>query len=251
LTDKTKKGRPLTINYDHLAKEYAQNRKVDPGVLGGLLRTAGIHANSHVLELGCGTGNYCRALQEVSGCRILGIDRSLGMLSIAKKQSTVNLLSSSLAEALCLPGNFFDMAFSVDVIHHISDRGAYFAEAWRVLKPGGACCTVTDSEEIIRKRKIMQYFPEGVDIEIQRYPGIQELIDRMALQGFHNIRQETVEFSYELKDLQPFRERAFSILHLISETGFQSGLRHMESDLAKGPIQITTRYLMLWGDKGF
>jgi ubiquinone/menaquinone biosynthesis C-methylase UbiE len=251
LANKTEKGKPLTINYNHLAKEYAQNRKVDPCVLAGLLRTARIQANSQVLELGCGTGNYSMALHEMNGCRIFGIDRSLGMLSIAKNHSTDNYFSSSLAEALCLPGNFFDLAFSVDVIHHISDRGAYFAEAWRVLKPGGACCTVTDSEEIIRKRKIMQYFPEGIDIEIQRYPAIQELVDRMAHQGFHNIRQDTVEFSYEITDLQPFRERAFSILHLISENGFRNGLRRMEADLVKGPIPITTRYVLLWGDKGF
>ncbi|MER3438994.1 MAG: hypothetical protein C4346_16180 [Chloroflexota bacterium] len=49
------------------------------------------------------------------------------------------------AEVLPFKAQSFDLVFSVDVVHHISDRLAAFREARRVLRPRGWCCTVTDS----------------------------------------------------------------------------------------------------------
>jgi hypothetical protein len=42
------------------------------------------------------------------------------------------------------------------------------------------------------------------------------------------------------------RARAFSVLHLISETAFQRGLAVLEQDVARGPIEANSRYLLLW-----
>ena len=38
------------------------------------------------------------------------------------------------AKNLEYDNDFFDLMFSVDVIHHISNRAAYFREVFRVLK---------------------------------------------------------------------------------------------------------------------
>ena len=54
-----------------------------------------------------------------------------------------------------------------------------------MLKQRGKICTVTDTDEIIRNRMPMSvYFPETIEIELQRYPSITALRTMMADAGF-------------------------------------------------------------------
>ncbi|MFX1475966.1 MAG: hypothetical protein ACFFCO_10900, partial [Promethearchaeota archaeon] len=67
--------------------------------------------------------------------------------------------------------------------------------------------------------------------------------------GFVKLAETTVEFTYLLTDIQAYKDKAFSCLHLISKEAFQRGIAEMEQDLEAGPIQCTPRYLLLWGTK--
>jgi SAM-dependent methyltransferase len=148
------------------------------------------------------------------------------------------------------PERFFHLVFSVDVIHHVGDRAAYYVEAFRVLEAGGQVCTVTDSERIIRGRRPMAvYFPETIDVEVRRYPRIADLREEMRRAGFAGISEEMAEFACDLTDAQAYREKAFSALHLIPEEAFRMGLTRMEQDLRAGPIPCVLGYLLLWGAK--
>jgi len=71
----------------------------------------------------------------------------------------------------------------------------------------------------------------------------------MEQAGFLVEKEEAVEWRYDLTDLQPFRNKAFSSLHLISEEEYQAGLARMERDLERGPIASVWRNAMLWGKK--
>jgi SAM-dependent methyltransferase len=238
------------IDYDQIASEYARHRKVHPEVLRSLLSTSKVDSASKVLEVGCGTGNYLVALETFAGCSCWGIDPSEQMLSRARERSKTIHFQLGKAESLDFPPGFFDLVFSVDVIHHLSARLAYFREAYRVLRTGGKACTVTDSEGIIRHRQpLALYFPETVEIELSRYPRIAELRDIMECAGFSEMTESTVEFAYPLTDVQAYRDKAFSALLLIPEAAFQRGIGRMEQDLRTGPIQCVSRYLLLWGTK--
>ena len=238
------------INYDKIASEYARNRRVHPEVLRGLLLTSKVGKASRVLEVGCGTGNYITSLEALVGCLCWGIDPSQEMLSKAKATSEIVDFQLGAAERLNFSPDFFDLVFSVDVIHHISNRLQFFQEAYRVLKPGGKVCTVTDSEDIIRHRRPLAiYFPETVEVELKRYPRITELRKIMAELGFMQITENTVEFAYQLKETPAYRDKAFSSLHLIPEETFRRGIERMEKDLGTGPIPCVSRYLLLWGVK--
>ena len=201
-----------------------------------------VRKETRLLEVGCGTANYLLALAQITGCPAWGINPSRGMLAKARERmqaenSPEAIILPGRAEALDFPNRSFDLVFLVDVIHHVQDRAAYFQEAWRVLAPGGRLCTVTDSEDIIRRRcPLSAYFPETVEPELKRYPPIPELHRLMMLAGFTGLQEVTVEFPYALADPQAFRDRAFSSLHLISVQAFQRGLERMERDLEKGPI---------------
>jgi len=238
------------VDYDRNASDYAQHRQVHPAVLRRLALTGVIGPAFRVLEVGCGTGNYILTLQHLLGPSSWGIDPSEGMLALAREASAPVVFQLGQAERLEFADDFFDLVFSVDVIHHVGDHLAYFREAQRVLKPGGKVCTVTDSEWIIRHRQpLAVYFPETVQVELGRYPGVERLRDLMEQAGFGQVSEEMVEHPYQLNDAQPYRDQAFSSLHLIPDEAFRRGIRHMEQDLEKGPIACVSRYVLLWGAK--
>ncbi len=74
------------LDYDAIAREYAQHRQVHPGVLRCLLGDGPVTRGSHVLEVGCGTGNYTAAIARAIGCECWGIDPSAAMLAQAVAQ---------------------------------------------------------------------------------------------------------------------------------------------------------------------
>jgi ubiquinone/menaquinone biosynthesis C-methylase UbiE len=238
------------IDYDVVALEYARHRRVHPEVLRDLVSTSGVGTGSKVLEIGCGTGNYIIALQELADCSCWGVDPSAEMLSRAKERSARIIFGLGRGERLGFPPDFFDLVFSVDVVHHLEDRLECFQEAYRVLRAGGKVCTVTDSEWIIRHRlPLTGYFPETVEPELRRYPRIAELRQLMEQVGFGKTTEYGVEFPYQLTDIQAYREKAFSSLHLISEEAFQKGIERLERDLRNEPINAVSRYLLLWATK--
>ena len=140
------------MDYNLLADEYARHRQVHPIVLQNLAGQSQVGAGSRVLEVGCGTGNYLVALIQAARYEGWGIDPSYSMLAKAAARLGPERLRLASAERLDFPAATFDLVFSVDVIHHVVDRNEAYRDAWRVLKPGGLICTVTDSEWIIRHR---------------------------------------------------------------------------------------------------
>jgi ubiquinone/menaquinone biosynthesis C-methylase UbiE len=238
------------INYNMLAQTYAQNRQIHPEVFKNLLAGGALKADSLVLEVGCGTGNYISALQTVTGCIGWGLDPWPGMAAKARAQPARLNLMVGRAERLSMAGALFDLLFSVDVIHHVQDRPAYFHEAYRLLKPGGQICTVTDSEWIIQNRQpLSTYFPETVKPELERYPPIGHLREFMVRAGFDKIVEQTVETRGVLADIRPYQSKAFSALHLIADEAFQRGLARLRQDWQTGPIPYISRYVLLWGTK--
>ena len=251
------------VNYDRAASEYAAHRQVHSGVFRELCRWFGpvgpvpapdrgdgVGPDSTVLEVGCGTGNYIGALAAGQGCKAYGIDPSAGMLARAHARPERVTWLLGRAEALGFLNETFDLIFSVDVIHHVTDKVALYQEVARLLRPGGRVCTVTDSADIIQRREILSgYFPETVEIELSRYPSLAQLETWMAEVGLAAFEVVTVEQAYEIAGAQPFRAKAYSSLYLISDEAWRAGLARLEHDLAKGPVRGVSRYACLWGQK--
>ena len=141
------------------------------------------------------------------------------------------------AEAIPLATAAAGLLFSVDVIHHVRAVPAYFAEARRVLRPGGLICTATDSEEIIATRRpLATYWPETVPSELERYHPISRLRQWLEGAGFQGVRDEEVEFAYLLHDAEPYRRRAYSTLQRIDDEAWRRGLARLEADLQRAPV---------------
>lgn len=244
------KGCESVIDYNQLAVDYATHRKVHPEVVHSLVSDARLTANSHVLDIGCGTGNYAMAVHEAVGCHCWGIDPSIEMLALAAPESTSVHFQLGGAEELDFDDGSLDFVFSVDVVHHIVDHFNAFREARRVLDSGGRICTVTDSEWIIRNRlPLAAYFPDTIEVDLARYPSLATLKQVMAQVGFVAIDHQTVHLPYQTTDIQIYRDKAFSCLHFIPDDVFRDGIASMEQDSRHGPIECVSSYSMLWGVK--
>lgn len=238
------------MDYDRGAEEYATHRRLHPGVFGELCEYGGLGVHSKVLEAGCGTGNYIRALVAWHACSGLGLDPSVRMLGHASAHPERVAWLQGRAERLGLPASCLDLLFSVDMVHHVQDRASFYREVARTLCPGGRVCTATDSEDMIRRREILSgFFPETVEADLARYPRVADLQAWMAAAGLIVSRSAAVEAPYELADSKPFRDKAYSSLHLITEQAWRAGLECLDRALAKGPVRGIARYVCLWGTK--
>ncbi|HWD08496.1 MAG TPA: ubiquinone/menaquinone biosynthesis methyltransferase [Actinomycetota bacterium] len=92
-----------------------------------------LSGGSVVLDLACGTGDFCRELQKAQ-LKPIGFDNSAGMLAAAR--TTAPLV---LADALRLPvaDGAADGVTCGFALRNVADLGAFFAECARVLRPGG------------------------------------------------------------------------------------------------------------------
>ena len=173
------------LDYSKMAGTYARHRAASSFVLDELRRGWAAHPESKVLEVGCGTGAHLRALVETTGCLGWGIDPSHEMIRRASDDDTVHFLEGRAGD-LPFEDGCFDLVFSVNVVHHMKGTMDHFREALRVLEPDGVVCTVTDSEEVIRRRKpLAQYWPGTVEADLKRYPTIALLRQQMTAVGVH------------------------------------------------------------------
>lgn len=96
-------------------------------------------AGLEVLDLGCGTGRHSLWLAS-AGATVTGVDFSEGMLEEARAKpgaEAVRFLAHDLQQPLPLAAGSFDLVVSGLVLEHLAALDAFFAEARRVLRPGG------------------------------------------------------------------------------------------------------------------
>lgn len=92
-----------------------------------------------LLDSGCGTGANIVHLREL-GFDAFGIDYSPDAMPWLRHRG-ISTVAQATATALPFPSESFDVVTSLDVVCQlpVSEVPRAFAEAWRVLKPGGYC----------------------------------------------------------------------------------------------------------------
>lgn len=107
-------------------------------------RLLGLTAESHVLEIGSGSGRYALQVASTTGCRLLGVDiNEPGIRNANALAAEQNLAQRArfekcdASQPLRFADATFDAIFSNDVLCHIPGRNKLLRELRRVLKPGG------------------------------------------------------------------------------------------------------------------
>jgi phosphoethanolamine N-methyltransferase len=108
-------------------------------VLAGLSLEA-----KHVLDIGCGAGGITLHLvAHHNAGHATGYDVEAPVLRVARKRAEKAGLAGRVDFVHGAPGPLpfadasFDVVFSKDALVHVPDKDAFFAELFRVLKPGG------------------------------------------------------------------------------------------------------------------
>jgi ubiquinone/menaquinone biosynthesis C-methylase UbiE len=89
---------------------------------------------ARVLEAGCGTGLILSRVAP-HAAQAVGVDLSLGMLSIARRRG-LRVVHGSVTD-LPFPDAAFDVAYSFKVLAHVEDIARALSEMTRVVRPGG------------------------------------------------------------------------------------------------------------------
>jgi ubiquinone/menaquinone biosynthesis C-methylase UbiE len=93
-----------------------------------------------VLDVGCGTGNQLVANRAAAPhAKLVGIDRSLGMLRQAWRKAPNIAWVRADAAAIPFPNHSFDFINSQYAFHHVETKARMLREAFRVLRPNGRC----------------------------------------------------------------------------------------------------------------
>lgn len=93
-----------------------------------------------VLEVGCGTGYFARAVAgALPGSRVVGLDLDEARLAYAQARNHCSNLSFARGDALALPfpSAHFDLVYCRFVLVHVKDPTQALQEMARVTRPGG------------------------------------------------------------------------------------------------------------------
>lgn len=228
------------LNYDQIASDYNQrypdSQTWDRGQ--ALLKLANQLKAKTILEVGSGTGFWLNLLHQITP-RLYGLDFSAGMISQARKQPAPIKLTRGTAIQLPYQSGTFDLLYCVDAIHHFGDHRAFIAEAFRVLKKGGALAVLGHDPHEAGEDSwyIYNYFEDVYDTDLRRYPSGKSVMDWMKADGFQDISAQEVEkiVNIHVGDgvfNDPFiKQNATSQLALLSAEKYQSGLKRIRETL--------------------
>ena len=154
-----------------------------------IFKRENINKNSHILDVGCGTGQTAAYLAYRYGAKVTGIDNNPTMVAKAERRMKKNRLPvkiiQSSVEKTPLPDNHFDFITSESVLSFVNKPRA-LKEIFRLLKNGGRFIAI--------EQTINQQLQEIEENEIKQFYGFDSLTmekDWVALlkqAGFENIR---------------------------------------------------------------
>jgi demethylmenaquinone methyltransferase/2-methoxy-6-polyprenyl-1,4-benzoquinol methylase len=154
-----------------------------------------------VLDLGCGTGKLGRLIGQ--HCTVVGLDVSMEMLRIARRQDPSSLLVQGSAFRLPFRSTAFTGAASAFLLRNLDDLPAAFGELARVVAPEGriALLDITEPPNPRVRRLFEAYFVRAApalgalagNAEAYRYlvrslaqlPPREALRDHLQRAGFH------------------------------------------------------------------
>jgi tRNA (cmo5U34)-methyltransferase len=130
--------------------EIGQTTTVDSPLMLELVTQAAAAANpaaAHILDVGCGAGNYTlKLLQSLPDLQVTLLDLSQPMLARAVQR--IQSVSSGAIKAIqgdireiTFPAGHFDLILAAAVLHHLRGTDQWrsvFAKFHQVLKPGGS-----------------------------------------------------------------------------------------------------------------
>ena len=103
----------------------------------------GVRFGDRVLDAGCGVGGTAMWLAQEMGAQVVGITPVPDQVERARRYASERVLGDRVRfevgdyRATGHPDGSFDVVWAQESLCHAADKDRFFAEAWRVLRPGG------------------------------------------------------------------------------------------------------------------
>lgn len=183
--------RRVAESFSRAAATYDQAAALQRSVGSNLLaRLPQSFAPRDIIDLGCGTGYFSRALAAHCQRPVIGLDLAEGMLRHARQLSpALPGWVAADAEALPLRSGSQDLIFSSLALQWCPDLAQALAEAWRVLRPGGCLAFNTLLDGSLHELRSAW---QAVDdfVHVNRFMPLDELQALLAAAGFADWRCE-------------------------------------------------------------
>lgn len=205
-----------------------------------------------VLDVGCGTGKQLAADRARFGrATLVGVDRSAGMLAVARGRDASVIWIRGDAQALPLRSATFDYATNQFVYPHIADKKAFAAEVFRVLRPGGRFVITNIDPWAMEHWILYRYFPDGRALDERDFLPRTELERVLAGAGFTRISATSADLSRD-EDLESFfasvsQRHTTSQLIAMSDAAYEAGLRRIRDAVAAagGSTLVRSEFVLL------
>jgi SAM-dependent methyltransferase len=234
------------VDYNAVSDIYDVSRAACAETVAKLVEILRVDNRSHLLDLGCGTGNYAGEIHQHAG-KMTGIDISEGMLHQARaKFPEINFIHGDVTR-LPFSSSSFDGAYAVQVLHHIKDKELFFREVHRVLKSGARFAIDSCSHRQMRTFWFYHYFPKGLEVDLARIPDADEIVLLLGKAGFLNAGIETyyanliVDYERPERYLEKDYRDGQSTFCFLTNKEIESGCDKLRADIESGVIQDTIR----------
>jgi SAM-dependent methyltransferase len=181
-------------------------------------------AGYRVLEVGCGTGNVLRTLEEACAAgKVVGMDLFAEGLAFARMRTRCPLVQGSVEQPGF--GVQFDLIGAFDVIEHLPDDRRILACIHSMLKPNGVLLLTVPA-----RRALWSYFDE-VSHHCRRYE-------------VHDLREKLEDAGYQVEYLSEFMASIYPLVWLVRQIGSWKR-RTLTAKSAKGDIALVLQELRI------
>jgi ubiquinone/menaquinone biosynthesis C-methylase UbiE len=235
---------PTAFRSERLPTAYFDTRFSDENLafwVPILLESARIESGLDVVDVGCGTGGFSRAIARATGARVTGYDRSDKFIAAAKELTTRDAGTVDWvvgdAEQLPFPPASFDRVLLSLVLHQLSNPAAAANEAFRVLRAGGLVLVRTITPEDAVERVPARYIAAIAEADAARLPSLDTIFEWLEQAGFVALRAERHRRNKQLTLADQERELRTEVAHrytFIRDEQLEAALARMRADAARG-----------------
>jgi ubiquinone/menaquinone biosynthesis C-methylase UbiE len=228
------------VNYDAIAHLYDaqpyRKKAGDPELVTFVAQRASSDRLS-VLDIACGTGSQLVADRSVvPDARLVGLDRSLGMLREASRKARDIAWVQADGALLPFKPDSLDFITCQFGFHHVPDKAGMLRAVYEVLRPNGRLAIHNLCPQEHPDWLYYDYFPEARVVDLEDFWSAETIVTTMKAIGFTavTVELEHLRFQQDLRAwLNTVRRRdTNSQLMTISDRAYRAGLRRLESEMA-------------------